>query len=1713
MKKFFSLLIVFAALLLPAANLIVDPGTGKLRGGKAPAGITAELRDGRGFITIEGENRQLNMVLPLKAGERFVRVRMRMRVTGVVPAAESWQDARLAMRFYDRNGKGVGEWPQVFSARGTGDWIDCDRLYPVPEGAVSLTLGPANFGTAGKVEFADLLVEAVNERPSPVANLIIDPGTGKLRGGKAPAGITAELRDGRGFITIEGENRQLNMVLPLKAGERFVRVRMRMRVTGVVPAAESWQDARLAMRFYDRNGKGVGEWPQVFSARGTGDWIDCDRLYPVPEGAVSLTLGPANFGTAGKVEFADLLVEAVNDPAAMNRDVPPPGGLTVEELFSLADAEHVTTPSRERICLNGLWQFRPVLQKEEIAALPPEGSGWGYFKIPGAWPVAANGMSFYLSPLLMAEIDPWKLNSAWYRREIEVPAEWSGREIILSADLIQSCAKIFVDGIEAGEFYYPGGEADLTGKLIPGKKQTLALLVSANPEESATFMAADRLIKNQSALQNRGITGNLFLESRPIGAAVSDVHVITSVQNAAITFDTGFVALPAGRYRLEAELFDADGRAVKRFLSTPFRSTGKPGFRHSFGGAWQNPKLWDIDTPGNLYTAKVRLLDDKGGLLDEFLPQEFGFREFCIDGRDFYLNGRKIHLRALVTKTPQEADFGSELWIEHLVRAARGFGANFLIGWNYSFSPGVFCYLDGFHRGTSRRGMLTSLTLPHFKDFNSNLKDPEQAAAYRRQAEHLIRRFQNVPGVVMLVMNHNATGYSGDQNPMRIGTAYKPEEALPDGALANRAQAVLAENIARKLDPSRPIYHHEGGNIGDVYTLNCYLNWAPRQERADWLENWEKNGTMPLVFVEWGLPHVASWSSYRGPSFIWSTKGLQCLWTNEFNAAILGEKAYRDEPAKQKLYDHQEKMIKGNELTFFSALGGNSIMNRVEDVNRVRAYYAQRVFRSLRARGISGILPWDQFLCWKWVADGPGVRQNPDRFRNLKQPGLVPDLLIPRGEYINNPFARYELNTTGEAVHAGFTEFLGWIGGKAGDITEEGHNFRPGETVRKTLVVLNDSRREAKVEWRWRVPALGIEKSGSTVVAPAGRCDLPVEFTIPTAGAPEKFALEAEFDFPGQGRSCDRFMVDLVAQAAVKLASRVGLYDPEGKASLLLNRLGIPFRTVHSDRDLNGIEILILGRNALHGFPLHLSQRLENGLKLLVLEQPAQELNRLGLRTTEQGFREVFSVSDFSGDLRDWRGSATQLPGTFPLVPYEATSPQWDWNGFSNTRVWRAGNRGSLTEVLFEKPQVGNWNPLLQCGFDLQYVPLVEFVEGKGRIMFCQLAVTGRTEIEPQADDLLGRALERLDSARGPAPRNVRYLGGSEGAALLDALRIPRSADSGSTPAETLLVLGPGAEPGDLTDAVAAGLNVLALGFGQAELESMLPGKFHLQSGGYYSDQVENLRATPEFTGIGNAELHWRGKMQFDAFAPDSAGGRSLGIVRHGKGVFVSCQLPPWKFDEEEFYYRTTRRRSTFLVSRLAANLGARFESGLFALFDGVKGNLKFELPNDRWIGIADPEGEGRDRGWMNPDFRPNSRWRPVRVPGNFDVQFKELAKYDGLFWYRLEFELPGEFASSGDVELFLGAIDDESWTWLNGHFLGEVTKQTHPDNYWEAARIHHVDSDWLRPGKNVLVVLCNDTYRYGGILGIPKFKIPRRFDFYTDRPIASDDPYRYYRW
>jgi hypothetical protein len=141
---------------------------------------------------------------------------------------------------------------------------------------------------------------------------------------------------------------------------------------------------------------------------------------------------------------------------------------------------------------------------------------------------------------------------------------------------------------------------------------------------------------------------------------------------------------------------------------------------------------------------------------------------------------------------------------------------------------------------------------------------------------------------------------------------------------------------------------------------------------------------------------------------------------------------------------------------------------------------------------------------------------------------------------------------------------------------------------------------------------------------------------------------------------------------------------------------------------------------------------------LILSEQTSEVLEkRFGFRVQEYGLRQVFGrVPDHpllagigAEQLRDWRGEATILP---PRLKYEASrkfsgAPTVRWCDIQVMRAWRCGNYGSVASVLIEKPAIGDFLPIVDGGFSLQYSPLMEYREGKGMVLFCQMDVTGRT--------------------------------------------------------------------------------------------------------------------------------------------------------------------------------------------------------------------------------------------------------------------------------------------------------------------------------------------------------------------------------------------------
>jgi hypothetical protein len=289
------------------------------------------------------------------------------------------------------------------------------------------------------------------------------------------------------------------------------------------------------------------------------------------------------------------------------------------------------------------------------------------------------------------------------------------------------------------------------------------------------------------------------------------------------------------------------------------------------------------------------------------------------------------------------------------------------------------------------------------------------------------------------------------------------------------------------------------------------------------------------------------------------------------------------------------------------------------------------------------------------------------------------------------------------------------------------------------------------------------------------------------------------------------------------------------------------------------------------------------------------------------------------------------------------------------TRLWRGGNRGNVASVLIEKPARGDFLPILDGGYSLQYSPLLEYREGRGVVVFCQLDVTGRTESDPVAESFVANLLNTVSRWK-PAPvRRAVYAGEAAGRAHLEAAGVVIEAERAGAPAVgTVLVLGPGAARegtvgrAEIAAVLAGGGRVVALGLESEELGALLPFKVEVAAGEHIATFFEPLSAGTALAGLGPADVHNRDprKLPLITAAARVVGNGVLAVAEKEAAVF--CQLLPWRFDPKGTpNLKRTFRRVAFATTRLLANQGVELRTPLLERFSRP---CDAKPPEKRWL-------------------------------------------------------------------------------------------------------------------------------------------------------------------
>lgn len=328
----------------------------------------------------------------------------------------------------------------------------------------------------------------------------------------------------------------------------------------------------------------------------------------------------------------------------------------------------------QTLSLEGLWKFKADPQDQGGAGkwynlnLPEQvklpGSMAGNFKgddisLKTPWTGSIYDSSFYFNPRLEKYRKPGNIHipfwltpakyyvgPAWYQKEVEIPAAWKGKHIVLYLERCHTESRVWVDGEEAGlqNSLVAAHEYDLSKYLSEGKHR-ITIRIDNRIKEINVGPDSHSITDHTQGNWN-GIVGRMELNA---GSPVyfEDIRIYPDIKNRKalvklLVRNTGLRNV-SGEIALSAETFNSAIKdktdLIRADFSVPESDSVMVEVSLPFGAGMQ---LWDEFSPA-LYKLKASLKTKKKE--ESSREIEFGMRVFRIEGNRFLINGRPVFLR------------------------------------------------------------------------------------------------------------------------------------------------------------------------------------------------------------------------------------------------------------------------------------------------------------------------------------------------------------------------------------------------------------------------------------------------------------------------------------------------------------------------------------------------------------------------------------------------------------------------------------------------------------------------------------------------------------------------------------------------------------------------------------------------------------------------------------------------------------------------------------------------------------------------------------------------------------------------------------------------------------------------------------------------------------------------------------------------------------
>ena len=530
--------------------------------------------------------------------------------------------------------------------------------------------------------------------------------------------------------------------------------------------------------------------------------------------------------------------------------------------FAYENAETANQGIKEKsenfMSLNGLWKFFWV---KDADARPTDfwktdfnDKGWDKLQVPAVWELNGYGDPIYVNvgyawrnqyknqpPLV-----PVKENHVGsYRREITVPADWKGKDIIAHFGAVSSNMYLWVNGKFVGysEDSKLEAEFDLTPYLKFGQKNLIAFQV---------FRWCDgTYLEDQDFFRYTGVARDCYLYARN-KKRIDDIRVTPDLDQ---EYKNGSLAVSLnlkGSGNVLLELLDAKNQVV---ASSEVKGSGKVSATLHL----ENPSKWSAETP-YLYTLRASLKE--GSQTKEVVPVKVGFRKIELKNAQLLVNGQPVLFKG-ADRHEMDPDGGYVVSRERMlqdIQIMKQFNLNAVRTCHYPDDNYWYELCDKYGIYVVAEANVESHGMGYEKA--SLAKNPSYKKAHLERNQRNVQRGFNHPSIIFWSLGNEA-GYGPN-----FEAAYDWIKAEDPSRAVQYEQA----NYDGKTDIYCPMY-------ADYDRCIKYCEDDSKQKPLIQCEYAHAMGNSQGGFKEyWDI--IRKYPKYQG-GFIWDFVDQSCRWTGK----------------------------------------------------------------------------------------------------------------------------------------------------------------------------------------------------------------------------------------------------------------------------------------------------------------------------------------------------------------------------------------------------------------------------------------------------------------------------------------------------------------------------------------------------------------------------------------------------------------------------------------------------------------------------------------------------------------------------------------------------------------------------------------------------------------------------------------------------------------